>query len=147
MQPTRPGSLTVADFAKTLRRESAVSQRPQRQGTTIGIVTLASFTPGRRVAYWHALVSTLRPIEFKKSKRRRNSGPVSTPAGGSLETHDRHEQSADCRRFESRRHEAPNTNQDSSTALAKAIDGNAADTISCSWGEWSSAIWPRRAIS
>lgn len=131
-----PGSLTVADFAKHYDVNPLYHSGLSGKGTTIGIVTLASFTPGDAFAYWHALGLNIASNRIQEVKVDGGSGPVSD-AGGSLETTIDVEQSGGLSPGSKVVvYEAPNTNQGFIDAFAKAIDGNAADTISCSWGEW-----------
>ena len=131
-----PGSLTVADFAKHYDVNPLYHSGLSGKGTTIGIVTLASFTASDAFAYWHALGLDVASNRIHEVKVDGGSGPVSD-AGGSLETTIDVEQSGGLSPGSKVVvYEAPNTNQGFIDAFAKAIDGNAADTISCSWGEW-----------
>ena len=131
-----PGALTVADFAKHYDVNPLYHSGLSGKGTTIGIVTLASFTASDAFAYWHALGLDVASNRIHEVKIDGGSGPVSD-AGGSLETTLDVEQSGGLSPGSKVIvYEAPNTNQGFIDAFAKAIDGNAADTISCSWGEW-----------
>ena len=131
-----PGALTVADFAAHYDVNPLYHGGLTGKGTTIGIVTLASFTPSDAFAYWHALGLNVASNRIHEVKVDGGSGPVSD-AGGSLETTLDVEQSGGLSPGSKVMvYEAPNTNQGFIDAFAKAIDGNTADTISCSWGEW-----------
>ena len=131
-----PGALTVADFARHYDVNPLYHSGLSGKGTTIGIVTLASFTASDAFAYWHALGLDVASNRIHEVKIDGGSGPVSD-AGGSLETTLDVEQSGGLSPGSKVIvYEAPNTNQGFIDAFAKAIDGNAADTISCSWGEW-----------
>ena len=131
-----PGSLTVTDFAKHYDVNPLYHSGVTGKGTTIGIVTLASFTPSDAFAYWHALGLDVASNRIHEVKVDGGSGPVSD-AGGSLETTLDVEQSGGLSPGSKVMvYEGPNTRQGFVDAFAKAIDSNAADTISCSWGEW-----------
>jgi kumamolisin len=131
-----PGSLTVTDFAKHYDVNPLYHSGVNGQGVTIGIVTLASFTPSDAYAYWQALGLNVKSNRIREVQIDGGSGPVSD-AGGSLETTLDVEQSGGLSPGSKVVvYEAPNTNQGFIDAFAKAIDSNAADTISCSWGEW-----------
>jgi subtilase family serine protease len=131
-----PGSLTVTDFAEHYDVNPLYHGGLSGKGTTIGIVTLASFTSSDAFAYWHALGLDVASNRIHEVEVDGGSGPVSD-AGGSLETTLDVEQSGGLSPGSKVIvYEAPNTNQGFIDAFAKAIDGNAADTISCSWGEW-----------
>jgi subtilase family serine protease len=106
------------------------------KGTTIGIVTFASFTPSDAYAYWQALGLNVSSSRIHEVQVDGGSGPVSD-VGGSLETTLDVEQSGGLSPGSKVTvYEGPNTDQGFIDAFAKAIDSNAADTISCSWGEW-----------
>ena len=131
-----PGSFTVLDFAKHYDVNPLYRSGLDGKGTTMGIVTLASFTASDAFAYWQSLGLNVKPNRIHEVPIDGGSGPVSD-AGGSIETSIDVEQSGGispgAKMFV---YEAPNTNQGFIDAFAKAIDSNAADTISCSWGEW-----------
>jgi subtilase family serine protease len=131
-----PGSLTVTDFAKHYDVNPLYHAGVDGKGVTIGIVTLASFTPSDAYAYWQALGLNFKSNRIHEVQIDGGSGPVSD-VGGSLETTIDVEQSGGLSPSSKVVvYEAPNTNQGFIDAFAKAIDSNAADTISCSWGEW-----------
>jgi kumamolisin len=131
-----PGSLTVTDFAKHYDVNPLYHSGVSGKGVTIGIVTLASFTPSDAYAYWSALGLNVASNRIREVQIDGGSGPVSD-AGGSLETTLDVEQSGGLSPGSKVVvYEAPNTDQGFIDGFAKAIDSNAADTISCSWGEW-----------
>jgi kumamolisin len=131
-----PGALTVADFAKHYDVNPLYHSGITGNGTTIGIVTFASFTPSDAFAYWNALGLNVASNRIHEVKVDGGSGPVSD-AGGSLETTLDVEQSGGLSPGSKVVvYEGPNTNQGFIDAFAQAIDSNKADTISCSWGEW-----------
>lgn len=131
-----PGSLTVTDFASHYDVNPVYHSGVTGKGVTIGIVTLASFTPSDAYAYWQALGLNVSSSRIREVQVDGGSGPVSD-AGGSLETTLDVEQSGGLSPGSKIVvYEAPNTDQGFIDVFAKAIDSNTADTISCSWGEW-----------
>jgi kumamolisin len=131
-----PGSLTVTDFARHYDVNPLYHSGVTGKGVTIGIVTLASFTPTDAYAYWQGVGLNVSSNRIREVKVDGGSGPVSD-AGGSLETTLDVEQSGGISPGSKVIvYEAPNTDQGFVDAFARAIDSNAADTISCSWGEW-----------
>jgi len=131
-----PGSFTVFDFAKHYDVNPLYHGGVTGKGTIIGIVTFASFTPSDAYAYWHALGLNVSSNRIREVQVDGGSGPVSD-AGGSLETSLDVEQSGGLSPgSQIRVYEAPNTEQGFIDAFARAIEHNAADSISCSWGEW-----------
>jgi subtilase family serine protease len=131
-----PGSLTVTDFAKHYDVDPLYRDGLSGRGVTIGIVTLASFTPSDAFAYWDALGLTVSPGRIQEIQVDGGSGAPSD-ASGSLETTIDVEQSGGLSpgaKIEV--YEAPNTDQAFIDAFAKAIDSNRADTLSSSWGQW-----------
>jgi kumamolisin len=131
-----PGSFTVADFAKHYDVNPLYHSGITGKGTTIGIVTFASFTPSDAFAYWSALGLNVSPNRIHEVQVDGGSGPVSD-VGGSLETTLDVEQSGGLSPGSKLVvYEGPNTDQGFIDAFARAIDSDNADTISCSWGEW-----------
>jgi kumamolisin len=131
-----PGSLTVTDFAKHYDVNPLYHSGVSGKGATIGIVTFASFTPSDAFAYWSALGLNVASNRIHIVEVDGGSGPVSD-VGGSLESTLDVEQSGGLSPGSKVMvYEGPNTDQGFIDAFAKAIDSNAADTISCSWGEW-----------
>ena len=131
-----PGSLTVTDFAKHYDVNPLYRSGLTGKGTTIGIVTFASFTPSDAYGYWQSLGLNVSSSRIREVQVDGGSGPVSD-VGGSLETSIDVEQSGGLSPGSKVVvYEGPNTDQGFIDAFAKAIDSNTADTISCSWGEW-----------
>src|ERR1700722_8060337 len=130
------GSLTVTDFASHYDVNPVYHSGVTGKGVTIGIVTLASFTPSDAYAYWQALGLNVSSSRIREVQVDGGSGPISD-VGGSLETTLDVEQSGGLSPGSKIVvYEAPNTDQGFIDVFAKAIDSNTADTISCSWGEW-----------
>ncbi|MDR3673915.1 MAG: S53 family peptidase, partial [Acidobacteriota bacterium] len=130
------GSLTVADFANDYDVQPLYKRGVTGKGRTLAIATLASFTPSDAFAYWSAL-------KLKVNKNRLkivnvDGGPGSpSDASGSFETTIDVEQSGGIAPGANIIvYQAPNTNQGFVDLFAAAVDSNAADTISVSWGFW-----------
>jgi subtilase family serine protease len=130
------GSLTVADFSKYYNVLPLAAKNITGTGRTLGIVTLAAFTPSDAFAYWKAV--GLKVKSNRVTVVNIDGGPgAPSDASGSLETTLDVEQSggiapgADIIVYQ-----APNTNQAFLDAFVKAVESNKAESISTSWGEW-----------
>lgn len=130
------GELTVADFASLYDVTPLYQHGITGKGRTLGIVTLASFTPSDAFAYWKALglsvsSSRIHVVDI-------DGGPgAPSDASGSIETTLDVEQSggiAPGARIIV--YQAPNTNQGFVDAFVAAIEGNSAESVSVSWGFW-----------
>lgn len=131
-----PGLWTVVDFGQYYNVDPLYASGLSGRGRTLGIVTLASFTPSDAFAYWSSL--GLRVNGNRITQVLVDGGPGSpSDASGSDETTLDVEQSGG---IAPGAHivvyEAPNTNQGFIDAFATAVDQNVADTWSVSWGEW-----------
>ncbi|MGB7283027.1 MAG: S53 family peptidase [Candidatus Acidiferrum sp.] len=131
-----PGYLTVTDFANHYDVDPLYSRGVSGNGRTIGILTLASFTPSDAFAYWSALglsvdASRIRIVNV-------DGGPgAPSDASGSFETTVDVEQSGGIAPgAKIIVYQAPNTNQGFVDLFATAIDANAAESLSISWGSW-----------
>jgi kumamolisin len=136
-QTTHPfGSLTVADFVSLYDVGPLYQHHVSGSGRTIGIMSLANFTPSDAYAYWSALGLNVNPNRI--SVVYVDGGPgAPSDASGSLETTLDNEQSGgiapDANIID---YLAPNTNQAFVDVFAAAIDANKADSLSISWGTW-----------
>jgi subtilase family serine protease len=130
------GSLTVADFEKYYNVLPLSSKGVTGKGRTLGIVTLAAFTPSDAFAYWKALGLKVKSDRIKVVNIDGGPGKPSD-ASGSIETTLDVEQSggiapaADIIVYQ-----APNTNQAFLDAFVAAVESDKAESISVSWGEW-----------
>ena len=131
-----PGFLTVADFADRYDVQPLYKHGASGKGRTIGIVTLASFTPSDTFAYWSALGLMVNSGRITVTDI--DGGPgAPSDASGSLETTLDVEQSGGIAPgAKIIVYQAPNTNQGFVDAMAAAVDSNSADTVSTSWGFW-----------
>lgn len=132
-----PGSLTVADFAQYYNVKPLYDADITGSGRTLGIVTLANFTPNDAFAYWARVGLTVASNRITLINI--DGGPgAASDASGSIETTLDVEQSGGLAPAANMIvYLAPNSgNQPFFDAFARAINDNAADTISVSWGIW-----------
>ena len=130
------GYLTVLDFAKYYDVDPLYKLGISGAGRTLGIMTLASFTPSDAFAYWKAL-----GLSVNKNRIRIvnvDGGPgAPSDASGSLETTVDVEQSGGVAPGANIIvYQAPNTDEGFVDVFASAIDANSAETLSISWGSW-----------
>jgi kumamolisin len=130
------GALTVLDFAKYYDVDPLYEKGVTGSGRTLGIMTLASFTPSDAYAYWKAL--GLKVSSKRVTIVNIDGGPgAPSDASGSIETTVDVEQSGGIAPGANIIvYQAPNTNQGFVDLFATAIDANIAETLSISWGEW-----------
>jgi kumamolisin len=130
------GSLTVLDFAKYYDVDPLYKQGLSGSGRTLGIMTLAAFTPSDAFAYWKALKLN---VSSKRITIVNIDGGPGAPSdeSGSLETTLDVEQSGGIAPGANIIvYQAPNTDQGFVDLFASAIDANQAQTLSISWGTW-----------
>jgi kumamolisin len=131
--PDQPGFWTVTDFADYYDVQPLYERGVTGEGRTLGIMTLAAFTPKDAFTYWSALGLKVNPNRL--SIVNVDGGPgAPSDASGSVETTLDVEQSggvapgADIIVYQ-----APNTNQGFIDLFARAVDANRAETLSTSW--------------
>ena len=134
--PDPPGLWTVADFAQYYDVQPLYQQGLSGHRKTLGIVTLAAFTPSDAFAYWSSLGLTVASNRIRTVEVDGGSGPVSDASGSDETTLDVEQSGGVAPGANIIVYEAPNTSQGFVDAFATAIDANAADTLSVSWGEW-----------
>lgn len=134
--PDRPGFWTVTDFADYYDVNPVYSQGINGKHTTVGIVTLASFTPSDAFTYWNGLGLTTDPNRITVVNVDGGPGAPSDNSGSDETTLDVQQSGGLAPGAKIIVYQAPNTDQGFVDAFAQAIDGNRADSISCSWGEW-----------
>ena len=134
--PNAPGDWTVQDFAIYYNVNPLYKKGLDGKGQTIGIVTLASFTPSDAFSYWNSLGLDVKAKRIKEVQIDGGSGPPSDAAGSDETTLDVQQSGGLAPGAKILVYEAPNTDQGFVDAFAAAIDSNQADTISTSWGEW-----------
>jgi subtilase family serine protease len=134
--PDAPGQLTVADFADIYNVTPLYKAGITGAGKTIGIATLANFTPSDAYTYWSSLGLSVSSSRITIVPVDGGSGAPSD-ASGSVETTLDVEQSGGIAPGASVLvYDAPNTGQGFVDLFAKIADDNLADAVSCSWGEW-----------
>ncbi|MBR0936107.1 protease pro-enzyme activation domain-containing protein [Bradyrhizobium jicamae] len=131
-----PGFLTVLDVAARYNINPLYQRGIMGHGRTIGIVTLASFTPSDAFGYWNSLNLKVDPNRLIVVNI--DGGPgAPSDASGSVETTLDVEQSGgvapDAKIIV---YQAPNNFQGWVDAFAEAIQSNNADSISSSWDAW-----------
>jgi subtilase family serine protease len=132
------GYWTVNDLASYYNVNPLYAAGYHGEGKTIGIVTLASFTPADAYQYWSENGLTVDPNRITVVDIDGGPGPVSD-AGGSGETTLDVEQSGGLAPAANVIvYQAPNTDKAFLLAFSKAVNANVADSISVSWGsfEW-----------
>jgi subtilase family serine protease len=131
-----PGFLTVTDFANQYDVQPLYSRGVTGKGRTLGIVTLASFTPSDAFAYWSAVGLSVNANRMTIVNVDGGPGAPSDDSG-SIETSLDVEQSGGIAPgAKIIVYQAPNTNQGFVDAFVAAIGSNSAQTLSVSWGFW-----------
>lgn len=131
-----PGQLLVSDFAQYYDVLPLYKENITGAGRTLGIVTLASFTPSDAFAYWGAVGLNVNSNRIKIVNVDGGSGAPSDASGSDETTLDVEQSGGVAPGAKIIVYEAPNTNQGFIDGFAKAIQSNAADSISTSWGFW-----------
>jgi subtilase family serine protease len=130
------GNLTVTDFARIYDVKPLYDKGIKGTGRTIGIVTLASFTPSDAYAYWTALGLPVSPGRISVVDIDGGPGAPSDASGSDETTLDVEQSGGLAPVAKLIVYQAPNTNQGFLDAFARAVDSNVADSISVSWGAW-----------
>jgi kumamolisin len=134
--PDPPGEWTVLDYADYYDVNPLYHAGVSGQGNTLAIITLASFTQSDAYAYWSAIGVTVKPNRITEVQVDGGSGPPSDASGSDETTLDVEQSGGLAPKAKIIVYEAPNTSQGFVDAFAAAIDSNAADTVSTSWGLW-----------
>jgi subtilase family serine protease len=134
--PDQPGLWTVTDFADYYDVNPLYSKGITGKHVTIGIVTLASFTPSDAFTYWNELGLAVDPNRISVVNVDGGPGAPSDASGSDETTLDVEQSGGVAPGAKIIVYQSPNTDQGFVDAFAQAIDGNRADSISCSWGEW-----------
>jgi kumamolisin len=126
------GELTVLDFDQLYDVTPLIDAGITGQGRTIGIVTLASFTPSDAFLYWNSLGLNTNPNRISIVQVDGGAGALN---GASTETTLDVEQSGGVAPGANIIvYEAPNSTQSFLDAFVAAISANQADSISASFG-------------
>lgn len=129
------GNLTVLDFDSVYDVNPLIEKGINGKGRTIGIVTLASFTPSDVFFYWNSLGLKVNPNRISIVNVDGGSGPPSDAAGSDETTLDVAQSGGIATGAKIIVYEAPNSNQAFVDAFAQAVHDNRADSISTSFGE------------
>ncbi len=134
--PDEPGLWTVTDFVDYYDVGPLYKEGIEGKHQTIGIVTLAAFTPSDAFAYWNSLGLAVSKNRIKIVQIDGGSGPPSDAAGSDETTLDVEQSGGLAPSANVIVYEAPNTEQGFVDAFAAAFDSNVPDTLSTSWGQW-----------
>jgi kumamolisin len=132
-----PGEWTVLDLAEYYDVIPLYNQGISGKNRTIGIVTLAAFTPSDAFYYWNTVLGlNVDPNRITIVNIDGGPGDPSDASGSDETTLDVQQSGGLAPNAKIIVYQAPNTDQAFVDAFAAAISGNKADAISCSWGEW-----------
>jgi subtilase family serine protease len=135
-QGNQPGFWTVTDFANYYDVQPLYKRLLTGKGRTLGIVTLANFTPSDVFTYWSSVGLTVDPNRLQVVNIDGGPGGPSD-ASRSLETALDVEQSGGIAPgAKIIVYQAPDTDQGWVDAFATAVESNFAETLSTSWGDW-----------
>jgi kumamolisin len=135
--PDPPGEWTTVDLAQYYDVTPLYNRGISGKNRTIGIVTLASFTPSDAFYYWKAVLGlNVDPKRITIVNVDGGPGAPSDASGSDETTLDVQQSGGLAPNAKIIVYQAPNTDQAFVDAFAAAISSNKADAISCSWGEW-----------
>jgi kumamolisin len=134
--PDPLGALTVVDFEQYYDVVPLINQGLTGKGRTLGIVTLASFTPSDAFAYWSALGLNVSNNRLKIINIDGGPGAPSDDSGSLETTIDVEQSGGIAPGAKIRLYQAPNTNQAFLDAFVQAVEDDKAESISVSWGQW-----------
>lgn len=132
---SRFGNLTVLDFDALYDVNPLLNAGITGKGRTIGIVTLASFTPSDVFGYWNSLGLKTNPNRITIVNVDGGSGPISDDAGSGETTVDVEQSGGIAPGANIIVYEAPNTSQAFLDAFVQSVVDNKADCVSTSFGE------------
>jgi kumamolisin len=130
------GFLTVTDFANLYDVQPLYNQGLSGAGRTIGIMTLASFTPSDAFAYWSALGLSVNANRIQIVNIDQGPGAPSDVSGSFETTLDVEQSGGVAPGANIIVYQAPNTDQGFVDLFAAAADANSAESVSISWGAW-----------
>jgi subtilase family serine protease len=134
--PDEPGNLTVIDFEHIYNVTPLYKAGITGAGKTIGIATLANFTPSDAYTYWSSLGLNVSNSRITIVPVDGGSGPPSDDSGSIETTLDVEQSGGIAPGAAVLVYDAPNTGQGFVDLFAKIADDDLADAVSCSWGEW-----------
>jgi len=133
---TESGELTVKDFATLYDVNPLYAKGVTGKGRTVGIVTLANFTPSDVFAYWSALNLKVNANRLTVVNIDGGPGTPSDASGSDETTLDVEQSGGIAPGANIIVYQSPNTDQGFLDAFARAVHDNKADSFSTSWGEW-----------
>jgi kumamolisin len=133
---TESGALTVKDFAVLYDVNPLYAKGITGKGRTLGIVTLANFTPTDVFAYWSSLDLKVNANRLSVINIDGGPGAPSDASGSDETTLDVEQSGGIAPGAKIIVYQAPNTDQGFLDAFARAVHDNKADSFSTSWGEW-----------
>lgn len=135
--PDPPGEWTTVDLAQYYDVTPLYNRGISGKNRTIGIVTLAAFTPSDAFYYWKTVLGlNVDPNRITIVNVDGGPGVPSDASGSDETTLDVQQSGGLAPKARIIVYQAPNTDQAFVDAFATAISSNKADAISCSWGEW-----------
>ncbi len=130
---------TVADVARQYNVEPLYASGIRGEGKTIGIVTLASFTPSDAFRYWNRVGLQVDPNRITVVQVDGGAGPITD--NSSETTLDVQQAGGLAPAAKIVVYEAPiDARTGFIDAFYKAVNDNVADTISVSWGSFEAAV-------
>jgi kumamolisin len=133
---TESGALTVKDFGTLYDVNPLYAKGVTGKGRTVGIVTLANFTPSDVFAYWSSLDLKVKANRLSVVNIDGGPGAPSDASGSDETTLDVEQSGGIAPGANIIVYQSPNTNQGFLDAFAHAVHDNKADSFSTSWGEW-----------
>jgi kumamolisin len=133
---TESGALTVKDFAILYDVNPLYAKGVTGKGRTVGIVTLANFTPSDVFAYWSSLNLKVNAKRLTVVNIDGGPGAPSDASGSDETTLDVEQSGGIAPGANIIVYQSPNTDQGFLDAFARAVHDNKADSFSTSWGEW-----------
>ena len=131
-----PGFLTVSDFVSQYDVQPLYKQGLTGKGRTMGIVTLASFTPSDAFLYWSLLGINVNPNRLQVINVDGGPGAPSDDSGSDETTLDVEQSGGIAPGANIIVYAAPNSGQGFLDGFAAAIESNSAQSVSVSWGGW-----------
>lgn len=131
-----PGFWTVTDFANYYDVQPLYSQGISGKGRTLGIITLAAFTPSDAFAYWNALGLSVDPNRITIVNVDGGPGAPSDVSGSVETTLDVEQSGGIAPGAKIIVYQSPNSSQGFLDLFATAVESNQAQTLSTSWGIW-----------
>jgi subtilase family serine protease len=130
------GSLTVTDFANLYNVTPLYKKGVTGAGRTLGIMSLAGFTPSDAYTYWSSIGLKVNPHRIQIVNVDGGPGAPSDASGSFETTLDVEQAGGVAPGANMIVYLAPNTNQAFVDIFATAIEANKVDTLSISWGQW-----------